>query len=105
MRSEIVKYSRSRNISRERAADRSAFTRADERNPSERTMPRGRRAHPPIARRNPISDEEFSVQMWLDEQLAKFYHKRNGRWPKLRRLFPEPSERGLFAITGDEILK
>jgi hypothetical protein len=34
-----------------------------------------------------MSEEELSAQRWLDEQLVRFYHKRNGRWPKLWRLF------------------
>jgi hypothetical protein len=87
MRSEIVKYSRSRNISPDRISARSELARSDKRNPSERMTPRGRRANSLIDQQDPMSDEELSAQVWLDEQLVKFYHQRNGRWPKLRRLF------------------
>ena len=87
MRSEIVKYSRSRNMSSERISERGELSRSDEANPSERRLLRGRRANPPIARQNPISDEELSAQTWLDDQLLKFYHQHTGHWPGLRRLF------------------
>jgi hypothetical protein len=87
MRSEIVNYTRSRNISAERISQRNELARSDKRNPSERMTPRGRRANSLTSRQHPISDEELSAQVWLDEQLVKFYHQRNGRWPKLRRLF------------------
>jgi hypothetical protein len=87
MNSEIVIYSRSRNISPERISQRSELARSDKRNPSERMTPQGRRANSPISQQDPMSDEELNAQVWLDEQLVKFYHQRNGRWPKLRRLF------------------
>jgi hypothetical protein len=86
MRSEIVRYNRLRNISPERVSDRGELARSDDGNPSARRIPRGQRANR-VAQQDPTSDEELSAQTWLDEQLVKFYHMRNGRWPKLRRLF------------------
>ena len=87
MRSEIVRYSRSRNISPERVSERGESAQSDEGNLSVRRIPRGPKASPLLAQQHPMSDEELGAQTWLDEQLVKFYHKRNGHWPKLRRLF------------------
>lgn len=87
MRSEIVKFIRSRNVSSDRILERSDLARSDKGNPSERMTPRGRTANSLMAQQNPMSDEGLSAQVWLDEQLVKFYRQRNGRWAKLRRLF------------------
>ncbi len=101
MRSEIVKHGRSRNISVERNSQKSELAWSDKRNPSERMTPRGRRANPLISRRNPLSDEELSAQVWLNEQLVTFYRQRNGRWPKLRRLFSRATGGRLFSSAGE----
>lgn len=86
MRSEIVRYNRLRDISLERVSERGELARSDDGNPSARRIPRGQRANR-VAQQDPTRDEELSAQTWLDEQLVKFYHMRNGRWSKLRRLF------------------
>jgi hypothetical protein len=86
MKSAKLKYSRACGNSQERLSERSEL-RADGGNPAKRAIPRGRKTTQIIARRTPMSNEEIRAQIWLDERLVKFYRRRNGLWPKLRRLF------------------
>jgi hypothetical protein len=99
---ESIQHDRLHKISPERVAERSEFAQSNERNPTAQTVPRGLRANPLLARRNPMSDEEVSAQTWLDEQLVTFYHKRNGPWPKLRRLFSKAVGRWLFQSAANQ---
>jgi hypothetical protein len=86
MKSANLKCNRTCGNSHERVSEKSEL-RADRRNPTERTLPQGRRTTQLTGRRTPISNEEIRAQIWLDERLVKFYRRRNCLWPKLRRLF------------------
>jgi hypothetical protein len=86
MKSANLKCNRTCDISQERVSERSEL-RADRGNPAVRTIRQRPKPTQLTVRRTPMSNEEIRAQIWLDERLVKFYRRRNGLWPKLRRLF------------------